>query len=120
MSDTTSKTKKAAAETEAASTAEDTPVTEPLPVSDPPPVEPAQEPLAAEATPQEQDPAAPRMSRERLLTSDAEGFTGYQPFIVAGALHDVEGDDFTAAEVKALCEAWLQREVATDPVPEEA
>lgn len=53
----------------------------------------------------------PRFERSRLVDpNEGQAITGHPAHVVAGALHDVEGEEFTRAEVGGLIDAFLGRE----------
>jgi hypothetical protein len=53
----------------------------------------------------------PRFTRERLLSREGEQIAGHPHTVIAGALYDEQGEDFTRAEIQAKAEAFLNRPV---------
>lgn len=51
-------------------------------------------------------PAVSRISRERLIR-EADDYAGVSPHVMAGALSEVEGEEFTVDEARERATAWL-------------
>lgn len=49
-----------------------------------------------------------QFARDRLIAEGA-ALTGYEPHVLAGALHEVDKEYLTVAEANKLVEQWLQR-----------
>lgn len=76
--------------------------------------------LDALITPPEPDVTRERSyARERLLGPDGPRIARQPAHVLAGALHGVDGDAFTASEITNLCATFLGREAETAAPAEE-
>jgi hypothetical protein len=65
------------------------------------------------AAAEQADERAARYSRERLHGPDGPRITGHPVSVIAGALHGVDQDEFTLAQITGRIEAFLAREDTT-------
>lgn len=60
------------------------------------------------------DERVARYSRDRLHGPDGPRITGQPVSVIAGALHGVDQDEFTLAQITTRIDAFLAREDTTD------
>lgn len=53
----------------------------------------------------------PTFSRERLLGGDGPMIAGQPPYVIAGALHEVDGDEFTRDQIEQHVDDFLNHPV---------
>jgi hypothetical protein len=70
-------------------------------------------PTAAEKRAAEEQSARhePRFSRERVLGPEGEQIAGHPVYVIAGALHGDDSDEFTRAQLERKISDFLQRPV---------
>lgn len=75
----------------------------------------ATKPTAAErkAAAEQDHERVARYSRDRLHGADGPRITGHPGSVIAGALHGIDADEFTLAQVSARIDMFLGREDTT-------